>query len=281
MAASANDSLDFARLLPESVNGWRQQGSDEIYNRDNLYEFIDGGAELYLSYGFQKLLHRNFTRPDFPDIIADIFDMGSSANAFGVFMHSRGKADSAFGQGSEYIQGFLNFWKGKYYVTILTMEETPESKQAVFKLGKFIDSRIKQRGSLPQLIKLLPDKGLKESSIRYFHHYIWINSQIRLSDENILKIDDKTEVAAAKYDEGSTLLIVHYPDAQKAKKVWQNLKENIFPDLKKSAIIKHGDKWLFIKPENTYLVLIGNASPEPLSELMKAVLQNIRQKQTR
>jgi len=33
--------------------GWSTDGKVQNFNKDNLYEHIDGAAEFYLSYGFE------------------------------------------------------------------------------------------------------------------------------------------------------------------------------------------------------------------------------------
>ena len=104
--------------------------------RDNLYDYINGGAELYLSYGFNKVINRTYLRPEQPDIVVDLFDMGTSQNAYGVFSHSMETVDAAYGQGSQYSEGLLLFWKDRYYVSIMSYPETTESKKALLALGQ-------------------------------------------------------------------------------------------------------------------------------------------------
>jgi len=117
---------DLLSGLPDRLNGWKLQ-EQTVYDDSTLYEYINGGAELYLSYGFEELLHLRYEQSDQPEIIVDIFHMGKSQQAFGVFSHSREVIDSTYGQGSQYTAGLLLFWKGPYYVSILASPETPAS----------------------------------------------------------------------------------------------------------------------------------------------------------
>jgi hypothetical protein len=43
-----------ANLFPV-LAGWTQQNAIQKYNPDNLYEYINGAADLYLTYDFQEL----------------------------------------------------------------------------------------------------------------------------------------------------------------------------------------------------------------------------------
>jgi len=40
--------------FPEMA-GWKQSGEIQIFSRANLYDYINGGADLYLKYDFQEL----------------------------------------------------------------------------------------------------------------------------------------------------------------------------------------------------------------------------------
>ncbi len=258
MKNNHSDSLFFAQILPDSLMGWHMVPPDEIYTPNNLYQFIDGGAELYLSFGFQKLYHRTYVRPNHPDILVDWFDMKNSYNAFGVFMHTRETVDTTFGQGSEYVQGFLNFWKDRYYFSLLALAETNETKKFLFTLAHKIDQAIQQTGELPPLIKRLPKTGQNPASLRYFHHYIWLNSHLYLSNENIFQISKKDQIALAKYDDGSTLILIQYVTPQKAKQVWQELQNNHFPQLKQTPLLKLKNTYIRFTLSAPYLILIAN-----------------------
>jgi len=211
--------LGLTVLLPVSVDGW-QKTEDQFYDRGNLYEYINGGAELYLSYGFQGVLNRTYSWAGQPSIVVDLFDMKESANAFGVFCHTREVMDNTFGQGSQYYPGLLTFWKDRYYVSILSSPETPESKEAVQRLARKIEKAIKQSGSLPDILNYLPRKNLKEESIRYFTHSAWLNSYFFIADENIFQISEEAPAVLARYPGQGTLLLVQYPESSQAQEAY-------------------------------------------------------------
>ena len=48
-------------LLPDSVHLWSASGQDKTYGRDDLFDYINGGAELYLSYSFRQLTTRTYS----------------------------------------------------------------------------------------------------------------------------------------------------------------------------------------------------------------------------
>ncbi len=227
------ETARLAGLLPTEVAGWRQTGRDRVYGPDNLYDYVDGGAELYRSYGFRGMFGRTYSRDNQPEIVVDIFDMDSSANAFGVFTHSRESVSAAFGQGSQHDPGYLLFWRDRYLVSILASPETERSRPVLPALATAIAQSIGHDGPLPAILDRLPPEDLVEASIRYFHHYIWQNAHYFIADANILNIGPGTEALLAKYgaaDDRRLLLLVSYPSVTAAEAGRDGFTRNFLPE---------------------------------------------------
>jgi len=116
MSGCKQQPMELHQLLPREFSGWEATGSGVVYDRDTLFDYIDGGAELYLAYDFRRMLACRFERDGHPAIVADVFDMGSSEDAFGVFSTERQDPEAGIGQGSEYAVGLLRFWRGRFFV---------------------------------------------------------------------------------------------------------------------------------------------------------------------
>ena len=229
-------------LLPKNIDGWIISEKHQISTKEKLYEYIDGGAELYLSYNFQNLVNCIYTAPNRVDIFVDIFDMGNSANAYGIFSHSREVIDTSFGQGAQYTSGQLLFWKDKYFISILASPETDISKQAVFNIAEKIDKSIKKEGSVPKIVELIPKEHLIEESIRFFHHYIWLNTYHFISNENILHINKNSDALLAKYEQQEKrilLLLIKYPKKRNARNAYNEFVEKYLNRLPQKNDVKH------------------------------------------
>jgi hypothetical protein len=260
---------DISALLPDSVEGWLRASDDQRYDRTNLFDYINGGAELYLSFGFKELVNRTYSRSGQPEIIVDIFDMQSPRDAFGVFSHSRETIDTTFGQGSQKSGGLLLFWKDRFYVSILASPETGESKKAVGQLARHIDASITAKGSLPDLLSYLPRESLVEESIRYFHHYIWLNSHYFISTDNILHIDESTEAVLARYGEKgkrSILLMVRYDSSSDAENAHADFIEHYAPELSSQKAVKIEDgTWTSSRVTGQMITVVLGAPSEKAS----------------
>lgn len=213
--AMADIKSRFDSVLLPSIEIWKKAGPSAIYTPETLSTYIDGGAELYISYGFLSSLATRYEDETGREITVDIFDMGSSYDAYGVFAHSRESVAADFGQGSEYASGLLTFWKDRYYVAILAYPEGSDTLDIVTKLGRAIEGAIPGEGALPPIIGRLPAEGLMPETVRYFHHYVWLNSFHFVSNDNVLDIERDTPVALARYKRAGKsymLLLVRFPD---------------------------------------------------------------------
>jgi hypothetical protein len=192
---------------------------DQVFTRGDIFDYMDGGGEIYLAYDFQFVFIREYARAEAPSIVVEIYQMSSSEDAFGVFTHDTDGDEVELGQGAIYGAGLLRLWKDKIFVRILADRETSEAKAVILELGTKIAGTIAQEGEKPGLIKALPSEGLRPKSLRYFHTLISLNAHYYLANVNILNLSPETQVAMARYEkEGSQarLLLVEYLTVERA-----------------------------------------------------------------
>lgn len=267
--------MGMGSLVPDEVDGWIG-GESRIYDRQTIFDYINGGGELYLAYGFRQVLARQFTKPEQPIIIVDLFDMGSSEDAFGIFSFEREGRDIGIGQGSEYAAGLLRFWKGKFFLSILAERETPAAKQAAIKLAKAIAQAIEPIGSKPKMLGLLPKRNLLSTSLRYFHTYPCLNYHYFVADQNILLLDRGTNAVLARYRMGKDrgyLLLVNYPETKQAKKAFDSFVGTYLPEAEEAAIAKmENGKWTGGKAVANFVIIVFDAPTKKQAEtLLQAV----------
>jgi hypothetical protein len=252
--------------LPQKVNGWQAAKEDKSYNRKNLYDYIDGGAELYLSYNFRSAASRTYVKEGNSDIVVDIFDMGSCADAYGVFSLARETVDSMFGQGSQYEAGLLQFFKDRFYVSVMGYPETPESKKAIFSLAAKITSSIPHNGALPPVVSVLPTDGLIASSVRYFHNHAWLNSHYFIADKDILHIDSSRAAVMATYDKGNketqpVLVLTEFKSKKAGEEARKSFLKHYMPDSQNKECIKiENNTWVCCRLIGTTVVAVFEAA---------------------
>lgn len=270
MASSIDD---FSKALPVEIDGWQKAGNPVTYDQKTLYEYIDGGAELYIAYDFRALYAFRYTSGNDMEIVIDIFDMGSSYDAFGVFSHGREVDDKELGQGSEYNSGLLTFWKDRYYVSILAYPETEQKAATVKKLGGILADKIAATGDLPPILELLPQKHLVPDSVHYFHHYILVNSHYFIAGDNILNIESDTPSVLAKYhmeDRNFYMLLVQYPDEKKAQKAHESFLQHYLASAPEGISESKEGTWTGCRRQDRILVVVFNA---PAKETLMSYLE--------
>ena len=89
--------------MPAQAAGWTAVEEAEAYDTESIYTYIDGHAEVYMAYGMKRCLSQRYAGPEGePDIVLDLFEQASPADAFGVFTHDRDGEEVDVGQGANW-----------------------------------------------------------------------------------------------------------------------------------------------------------------------------------
>jgi hypothetical protein len=149
-------------LLPQ-LNNWKLAEEPQPFRPDTLFEYIDGAAEVYLSYDFKELLVAQFQeKSSKASMTVEIYDMGNGRNAFGIYSAERYPESRFLAIGNQgYLdEGTLNFLAGRYYVKLLCFEAGSRSEEFLELCAKDVTGKIKDPGSLPALLTVFPKDGL-------------------------------------------------------------------------------------------------------------------------
>lgn len=161
-----------AAFFPPEIESFSLTGRVRVFTKDNLYEYVNGHAEYFLSAGFVGLAVGEYIRagadsPE-PDVVVDIFDMGEPIQAFGVFADEAGEGSSIAGKGmvgAKTSQG-LSFVGGKYYVKIAAFsDEVPVDEFAARINGMLGTAREENKAfsRLPDLGETVATRFVKEA----------------------------------------------------------------------------------------------------------------------
>jgi hypothetical protein len=235
------------------------------FEGEDLYDYINGGAELYLSYGLTKMTGAKYNAENLPQITVEIYEMTSPKDAFGVYTQSRDREEHEFGQGSQRFNDFILFWKGRFFVVINTHKATPESSEAIRHFATLTDRAISAESFLPDLVNALPSEGLIPGGYLYFHHYIWLNAYFFIADYNIVNITDSTDAILAKYGPPEArcyLLLVEYSTASEAAAAALQLQKGFAPELRPGDpfVLMEDGTWFALRQKENRLIAVFNGS---------------------
>ena len=258
---------EFSDKVPRKIGSFGAEGEDRVYDRKTLYDYMDGGAEVYLAFDFREAWTRRYAGPGGRELALDIFDMGTSGEAFGIFSCDRQDPGAGLGQDSEYGYGLLRFWQGRYFVTVTASAEDEETGRVVLDLGKEVVKHLGPPGNLPELVTVLPASSLRADRTSYFHEALNLNNRFFVSAENIFHLDRSTDCVFAEYDAGAGgtayLLLVRYPDADKSVAARRSFVGAYAPEAEPEGLARtENHKWVGAFLEGPFLAVVFDA-PEP------------------
>jgi hypothetical protein len=277
-------SFSLRQTLPPEIAGWKSGREDQVFSRDDIFDYMDGGGEIYLAFDFQFVFVREYVRDDAPSIVVEIYQMSSSEDAFGVFTHDTDGDEIELGQEAIYGAGLLRLWKDKIFVRILADRETAEAKTVILELGAKIAVAVGQEGDKPVLIGVLPEEGLRPKSVRYFHTLISLNAHFYLANVNVLNLSPETQAVMARYErQGSQarLLLVEYPTVERAVDAQGRFVEIVLlerflagPEVPPKKL--EDGKFAGVMRRGRHLIIIIEAEKKPVLDwIIKKVSQNL------
>src|SRR5512137_576823 len=84
-AVGVGISYSVGRALPDRAGGWTRAKEIQMFGSADLWEYIDGAAEQYLTFGFQDLATSKYTDASGAVVAADIYRMSDNVHAFGIY----------------------------------------------------------------------------------------------------------------------------------------------------------------------------------------------------
>jgi len=166
------DGAGLVDLLPtaSSMDGWQIADGPTEYDSEGLFEYLNGGAPLYLDFGFQAMVHVRYQLGNDPlaSVTLDVYDMGSDLGAFGLYRSGRPPEAEVQPWGAEgYRSGSVAAtWKGSVSIQAQADDEQPELIEAMEALVTRVADSVDGGTSLPQIIDVLPSEGLAPTSER-------------------------------------------------------------------------------------------------------------------
>ena len=156
---------------PDSARGWRFDIEPKRYLPDDLFEYINGEAELYNDYHFVEMVTAAYIQGD--DLnktyTVDISDLGTPLHAFGLYSRLRSPGLAFAEIGDEAVVSELNtrFHKARYFVQINAGSFEEEVRQEMLKAARIIASSL-PTATHPYELTLLPQQDQLPHSLQYY-----------------------------------------------------------------------------------------------------------------
>lgn len=142
---------ELSTLFPAAGDVEGLESADEYreYGRDQLFEYMNGGAEVYLALQFSRVGTREYVTSLGEDIYLtiEVYDMGVADDARAIFRrhHSEGAPSAGVGEESKMGGGTLEFLHGQYYNRIRCDDMGPEVDRVLRVAAQILSDRLSAR----------------------------------------------------------------------------------------------------------------------------------------
>lgn len=278
LPAFATDEPQAIIAMLTPATGWKAPEPARTAAGDDLFDLIDGGAELYHEYGFKRALSWQLETADRNSIQVELYEMNDSAAAYGVFsLMQTGKFTRGdLGQGSLRFGYYAAFWSGPYYASVTGARADAATQAEVDRLAAQLATLLPRDSAQPAWFARLPAAGLQER--KYFRGRIALSN---IATGPVGELADAHEGLFATYP-GAQLLLLHYATATEAAaqlaKAAQSAARN--PELGKTTAtadaftsVAEGGARLHGFAVDTDLLLVSGADDASLRSLESALRQ--------
>ncbi len=254
-------SADFISLQQNEAENYKIVTS-EYYDGKSLWGYMDGGADLYLEYGFEGLLVQEITYKEI-SVKCEIYKMNDPLSAFGIFSVQRHNCKQIAGFKTMHCANNyqVQIVKGDYYISIINQSGTPTTQVVSADLAE-------------KFGKQIPDKDILLPNHPYFAgksgKLIYLKGEVSLSNvypQALSYLDDvrgyNMWILPAEDKKTPTVSIISFKEAGELKKYG----EYAFPgqgfETVASKKLKSGGLLISRKlDENTVLQAEGNIGKE-------------------
>lgn len=192
-------------MFPD-INGLDKQHNYPVYHADNLWDYINGAADYYVSYNFSDLHIAEYTKGKRYTIKVEIYRHIDPTHAFGIYSQERSPGFDYVDIGTEgYHYGeILNFLNDQYYVKVFSSSDKKRAFESMKEVAKLVSDGLDQSPELPGMLKALPPEGMKPKSevfiAKNFLGHEFINSVFEASYQ---KEEDEFEIFILRREDPS------------------------------------------------------------------------------
>jgi Family of unknown function (DUF6599) len=165
-----NFSTISTKIFPD-IEGLIKDGEVDVYDSNNLYDYINGAADSYLSYDFVELTLQRYKGSNNQSLKIEIYEHSNENTGFGIYSSERPSKGNWLEVGNQgyYEKGILNFYKNRFYIKIMTYG-IENSKDVLINTANLISENLDGEKKTISAIELFPDVGKKVNSEKYIHN---------------------------------------------------------------------------------------------------------------
>jgi hypothetical protein len=275
---------DLKKLMPAegSIEGWIIKDPIEIFIGDDLFEMINGGADIYLEYGFVQVAQMKFENAVAVRDHLEIYEMEDSNAAYGIFtMNSSGKGNIIeIGDVAILYDYYLHFVKGKYYVRCTTSRKEESNIQSIKDFAVIIEKNIKEKGEKPELLKSFDLQGKEINKVKYFEGQIALGNIYNFGHGSVAGF---IKGVACNWED-KQLFVLAYENDKKRREWFASLKGKMNMNKKYSdyttvedgiTVKDKNGKFLSFKPYGKYYMIVKGLNWNEAAPVFEEIIGNL------
>jgi len=148
VAAAAGTGCKKAKFDPfpasAAIAGWEKTSETRVFAAKDLWQYIDGDAEQYLSAGVVSTSTSDYKYQGLLEATVDVYTMKDAAGASKILEKGQTKDAKTIPLGDAgvaYVQSVI-FRKGTSLVRIVAYELTPDTPQALLALAHGVEAKL-------------------------------------------------------------------------------------------------------------------------------------------
>jgi hypothetical protein len=134
-----------------NIGSWSAEPEAEDYVGDDLFIYINGGAEIYHEYGFGQVSVRRYERGE-ERVSVEIYTMAESAFGIYSFSRSQGGRQLELGDGATIADYYLHLWADRDMAVITAETEFEDGREAVEEIARAVAECLAVGGEVPALL---------------------------------------------------------------------------------------------------------------------------------
>lgn len=260
---------DIAKVLPAPacIEDWPMDGKVTLFDKDTLFDHINGESELYFPYGFEVLAFARYVNRNNPQAAfdADIYKMGSLLDAFGMYANYRRKDDMDVNVGAEGTASSsqLLFYQDRYFVRLQSSGTTNPGSDIFLACARAISQKLPQNTGRPKELEAFIAPAIERKSMRYIAQSLLgyeffrkgIVADAVLNDEHFqvfLVLENSREAARKAFDQYGEYLKISEKNVQIAQMQPQILLKASDP-LYGNVVVEQAGQFIFgaVRVKNT------------------------------
>ena len=159
-------------ILPQ-LEGYKKVTDYPVFVTENLWDFINGAADVYLALGFENLHVAEYKKGK-DAIKLEVYKHNNNTNAFGIYASERSSSFRFMNLGAQgySVDGSINFFKGNYYIKIRTYSKKEKTLQAAATLARKVSEMLPGDSEMPAVLSLFPEQGKKKNEETYINESV-------------------------------------------------------------------------------------------------------------